>query len=84
VINPVKDNIKSLNKRLSWQIKNINRGLKFIKLDINTLQLLAFMDASFTNNKDLSSQIRYIIVLADAIKKANIIYWSSVKCKRVT
>jgi len=43
-----------------------------------------FTDALFTNNKDLSSQISYVIVLADAIKKANIVYWSSVKCKRVT
>jgi len=42
------------------------------------------MDALFTNNKDLSSQIGYVIVLADAIKKANIVYWSLVKCKRVT
>ena len=41
------------------------------------------MDASFTNNKDLSLQIRYIIVLTNTIKKANIIYWSLVKYKRV-
>ena len=74
MINLVKDNTKSLNKQLSWQIKNINRGLKFIKLDINTLQLLVFIDASFANNKDLSSQIGYVLILADAIKKANIIY----------
>ena len=74
MINLVKNNIKSLNRRLSWQIKNVNRGLKFIKLNINTLQLLVFTDASFTNNKDLSLQIRYIIVLANAIKKANIVY----------
>jgi hypothetical protein len=32
------------------------------------------MDASFTNNKDLSLQIGYIIILANATKKANIIY----------
>ena len=83
MINLVKDNIKSFNKRLSWQIKNINRGLKFIKLDINTLQLLVFIDASFTNNKDLSLQIRYIIILANTTKKANIIYWSLVKYKRI-
>jgi len=42
------------------------------------------MDASFTNNKDLSLQIGYIIILADATKKANVIYWSLIKCKRVT
>jgi hypothetical protein len=76
--------MKSLNKRLSWQIENTNRGLKFVELDVNTLQLLVFTDASFVNNKDLSSQIDYILVLADASNKANIIHWSSVKCKRVT
>ena len=32
------------------------------------------MDASFANNKDLSSQIGYVIILADATKKANIVY----------
>ena len=32
------------------------------------------MDAFFTNNKNLFLQISYILVLANAIKKANIIY----------
>ena len=43
-----------------------------------------FMEALFTNNKDLLLQIGYILVLADIIKKANIIYWSLIKYKRVT
>jgi len=30
------------------------------------------------------SQIRYVLVLADATNKANIIYWLLIKCKRVT
>jgi hypothetical protein len=46
----------------------------YIKLDITTLQLLAFMDAFFTNNKDLLLQIGYILVLIDAINKVNIIH----------
>jgi hypothetical protein len=62
VINPGKDDAKALNKRLDWQIKNPNRGLTFVKLDVNTLQLVAFTDASFANNKDLSSQIGYVLV----------------------
>ena len=74
MINPVEDNAKSLNKQLSWQIKNTDRGLKFIKLDISTLQLLVFTDASFANNKDLSSQISYVLVLSDTLNKANIIH----------
>jgi hypothetical protein len=84
VINPVESDTKALNKRLSWQIENAKRGLKFVKLDVNSLQLLAFTDASFANNKDLSSQIGFILVLTDASNKANIVHWSSVKCKRVT
>lgn len=84
VINPTENDARALNKRLEWQITNPERGLKFVKLDTNTLQLLVFTDASFANNKDLSSQMGYIIALTDATKKANIIHWSSVKCKRVT
>jgi hypothetical protein len=39
---------------------------------------------SFTNNKDLSSQIGYVLVLANDAGRANILHWSSTKCKRVT
>jgi len=56
----------------------------YIKLDVTTLQLLAFTDASFINNKDLLLQIRYVLVLIDATNKANIIHWLLIKCKRVT
>ena len=56
----------------------------YIKLDINILHLLVFTDTLFVNNKALFLQIGYILVLADIINKANIIYWSSIKCKRIT
>lgn len=82
--NPSSDDIKALNKRIQWQIENPTRGLRFIKLDQTSLRLLVFADASFANNKDLSSQIGYVLVLADATGSANIIHWSSIKCKRVT
>ena len=32
----------------------------------------------------MSSQIGYVICLADVTNKANIIHWSLIKCKRVT
>ena len=38
----------------------------------------------FTNNKDLLLQIRYVLVMADTNRRANILYWSSTKYKRVT
>ncbi|KAI0990864.1 hypothetical protein K3495_g17323, partial [Podosphaera aphanis] len=82
--NPQEEDVEALNKRLKWQIVNKQRGLTFIKLDIKTLRLYAFTDASFANNQDYSSQIGFVLVLADAANKANVIHWSSIKCKRVT
>jgi hypothetical protein len=81
---PDDKSIKTLNKRLQWQVENAARGIRFVKLDKSSLKLLAFTDASFANNRDLSSQIGYILVLADGAGHANILHWSSIKCKRVT
>ena len=84
VINPNEEDAKHLNKRLQWQIDNPTRGLRFAPLDPDSLQLIIFTDASFANNKDLSSQIGFIIALADRNNQANILHWSSIKCKRIT
>ncbi|RFU35709.1 hypothetical protein B7463_g538, partial [Scytalidium lignicola] len=78
------EDVKSLNKRLQWQIQNTARGIQFVKLEKETLQLLVFTDTSFANNKDLSSQIDYIITLADQKGNANTLHWTLVKYKRVT
>ncbi len=53
---------------------NPTQGLMFVLLDINSLNLIIFIDASFANNKDLSSQTRYIIVLIDQNQTTNIIH----------
>jgi len=45
---------------------------------------MVFTDASFANNRDLLSQIGFIIVLTDRNQDANILHWSLIKCKRVT
>jgi hypothetical protein len=55
-----------------------------VPLDINSLSLLVFTDAFFANNKDLSSQIGFVIVLTDYNQSANILHWSSIKYKQVT
>jgi hypothetical protein len=74
VINPDENDVKLLNKRIQWQIENLTRGLSFVKLDIDTLRLIVFTDSLFANNRDLSLQIRYIIVLADSSNRANIVH----------
>ncbi|KIM99826.1 hypothetical protein OIDMADRAFT_66146, partial [Oidiodendron maius Zn] len=67
-----------------WQLDNPTRGLRSIRLDIQSLKLMIFTDASFANNQELFSQIGFVILLADKRNRANILHWSSIKCKRVT
>ena len=46
--------------------------------------MLIFTNFLFVNNKDFLLQIGYILVLVDLLNKVNIVYWSLVKCKRIT
>jgi hypothetical protein len=59
------------------------RELNLVRLNITSsfFKLMIFIDVSFTN-VDLHSQIAYVICLIDD-HKANIIHWSSIKCKKV-
>lgn len=92
--NPDKFDCNELNKRLQWQMNILNQGIKYIDLNLHEAALFVFVDGAFTNNKDLSSQIGYIIYLANeknissdypAFKiRGNIIHWSPTKCKRIT
>jgi polyhydroxyalkanoate synthesis regulator phasin len=88
---PTDEDVKALNKRLQWQLDNLNRGICYIPLNLSTIKLFVYVDGSFANNKDLSSQIGFIIFIAnedltyDSFKmRGNLIHWSSTKSKRVT
>jgi hypothetical protein len=76
-------------------MKHMDRGIKYIALDLECTKLFVFVDGSFANNKDFSSQIGYLIILANKTEtistgtnefanKGNLIYYSSTKSKRVT
>ena len=72
-------------------MKNIDRGIKYITLNLEQVKLFIFINGSFVNNKDFSSQISYLIILINKTKetdefaiKGNLIYYSSTKSKRVT
>jgi hypothetical protein len=55
------------------------------------MKLFIFIDGSFVNNKDLSSQLDYKIIFINEsydddnsfIIRGNLIYWSNTKSKRV-
>jgi hypothetical protein len=78
------DDIKVLNRRLLWQIENAKKGITFVPLDLESLKLIVFTDASFANNKDFTSQIGYIVAITDKNNDINILHWSSTKCKHIT
>jgi hypothetical protein len=89
---PATEDIKTLNARIQWQMDNPKHGLTYVPLDLARAKLLIFTDGSFANNKDLSSQLGFLIVLANEDRATNstleiygnIIHWNSIKCKRVT
>ncbi|KAF6807096.1 hypothetical protein CPLU01_15834 [Colletotrichum plurivorum] len=90
---PNDDAIKNLNRRLQWQMDSLDRGLTFIPLNLETATLFVFVDGSFANNHDLTSQLGFVVVLANETVDhdngtfeifGNIIHFSSTKSKRVT
>jgi hypothetical protein len=44
---------------------HMDKGIKYIALDLPTAKLFVFVDKLFANNKDFSSQIEYEIILAN-------------------
>ena len=60
-------------------------------INLPTAKLFVFVDGSFANNKDFSSQLGYKIIIAnestgenDFTIHGNLIHWSLTKSKRVT
>ena len=58
-------------------------GLVFKALK-KPLYMAVFVDAAFANNRDLSSQLGFIVTLMNNEGAANIIHYSSQKSKRIT
>ncbi|KAK1916420.1 hypothetical protein P3342_004239 [Pyrenophora teres f. teres] len=89
---PSDEDIKALNKRLKWQMENLDRGIRYVPVDLINAKLMVFVDGSFANNKDLSSQLGFVLMLVNECADVdntfsihgNMIHYSSTKCKRVT
>lgn len=59
-------------------------GLKFVPLDLGTLSMFLFTDASFANADRYASQLGFVICLVDYTGTANILHYGSQRCKMVT
>jgi hypothetical protein len=67
--NDLNDNLK----------KTVKRNLIFCKLDVKSLHVVFYSDASFADNLDLSSQIGGIILLKDKHGYVHVLLWFSKK-----
>ncbi|KAM4057858.1 polyprotein [Hirsutella rhossiliensis] len=86
---PTEEDCTTLNKRLQWQKDHQQRGLTYIPIDLANAKLIVFTDGSFANNKDLSSQLGFVIALVNETEtartkdqfgiKGNVLHWSSTK-----
>ena len=65
---PSQDDYDLLNQAIQWQVDNQFRGLVFQKVDPENAQLFVFVDASFANNPDLTSQLGYLLIIGSETK----------------
>jgi hypothetical protein len=45
-------------------MEHLNRGLSYVHVDLNAAKIFIFADGLFANNKDLSSQLGFLMVFA--------------------
>jgi hypothetical protein len=60
-----------------------NRRMNFVGLNMDTMHIAVFVDASFATNWDGSSQLGILVCLRDAHSRCNVLHATSVKSKRV-
>ena len=75
---------KLLNSVVRHIGKTSAQRLLYPKLDKESIRLQTYSDAAYSNNYDGTSQLGYIVFLADKTNKCQPLYWSSYKSKRVS
>eukprot|EP00173_Palmaria_palmata_P005315 Plantae.Rhodophyta-Palmaria_palmata.ctg9188.p1 GENE.Plantae.Rhodophyta-Palmaria_palmata.ctg9188~~Plantae.Rhodophyta-Palmaria_palmata.ctg9188.p1 ORF type:complete len:200 (+),score=23.27 Plantae.Rhodophyta-Palmaria_palmata.ctg9188:260-859(+) len=76
--------MKNKNSSVRRLKNDADLSLRFPKLEKDSLHLRVYSDAYFAGSVDLSSQLGFIILLADKHNRCQPIAWSSHKSKRVT
>jgi len=78
-----RDVIKATNRVIGF-VKENAVAVRFPKLELSSLRVVGISDASFATNYDSSSQLGYIVLIADAKGRAIPIFFKSYKARRVT
>jgi hypothetical protein len=66
------------------RFRNFDLCLLFPRLDLDSIKVHVYGDASFAGNADLTSQLGYVILLVDKFGSCAFIDWGSVKSRRVS
>jgi hypothetical protein len=75
---------KSSNDLHKYLKKTVKRNIIFCKLDVRSLLVVFYSDASFAGNLNLSSRTGCIILLKDKHGTVHVLHRLSKKCQRVT
>ena len=78
-----REHVHLMNEKIRYLHDTSTIGLSFPKLDAKTLRLVCYVDGSFANRDDKSSQIGIVICLADGEGRMSILYYRSCKATRV-
>ena len=75
-------------KALNYLVRKLKAqnefSLKYPKLDKESLRIQVYSDDSYGTNSDGTSQLGYIIFLADKFESCQPIFWTSYKSRRVS
>jgi hypothetical protein len=78
-----KDVLKLANKVVYHLKADPNLSLRYLKLGKSTLRILAYADGSLHKNSELSSQLGYVILMADETDACCILAFRSFKSRRI-
>ena len=75
---------QALNSILRHEQATADRELKYPKLDMDSLRILVYVDASHNNRENNRSQLGFLIPLADKTDRCSFLHYTSYKSRRVT
>ncbi len=78
-----KSRIRAISKLIRRLKKSKITVLKYVKLDLNTVQIRFYSDASFASNSDGSSQLGYLTLLGDESNRGHVLSYFGKKPKRI-
>ncbi len=73
---------REFNKFVSYVRENEFVPLSFVPLDLESMHISVFTDASFASNVDFTPKLGIVVTLRDKYGSCNIVHASSIKAQR--